>query len=614
MRIQPRQQLLDIWRALARWSFPDQTWSWGGRDGRNSISDAEQLLCLLAPASEIAGFRLDRPDETAQDVLDSLSVMGDSIEIPRRLIRVMADYLSEYTDETGAPVFSGGGYFGSADATTSPSEAQRAIDVVDSYAMSVRLSLAIIGFVRSFRAVLTREALLREVSDLENMASVRLTAAMIGLLRSFAVNTFDASGTGGKILLRTVNQANAPMRRVMEELQLALRGVNAGLRDLTIGAGWSADLDNPNLLFECGWSWSVVQGAPQVEVMGQPEIRQPEGVALPAPYLYFTAVALDNIRSLFSERTRVLGLLNDEQQRLARLLQVRWDLAQSYWATIALFGAGRWALEDPPWRTTDEMESDYFTLLVASIVAQALSPRSTPDAELARVGRVLEDLAGRARVTRRPTGSDPAVDLHAPGVPIVLEGSESAGGPQLTWLITDFSPQLLKQVIRVADLLTTTQRRARMLDLSDAVWDHLSDRKHRNGAATGLWDEPSQLYPDVKPGTEVPSWHYTERVVECLVATAATVARQPLLSSRLTELAGDLLAEADHLFDQELVTSAEMAPAMSTTLQVIGATLRRAREVLPSRPATAAVLAGDALRELDRLAAARQSFREAFTA
>jgi hypothetical protein len=88
------------------------------------------------------------------------------------------------------------------------------------------------------------------------------------------------------------------------------------------------------------------------------------------------------------------------------------------------------------------------------------------------------------------------------------------------------------------------------------------------------------------------------------------MADPPLQSQPATGLATDLLAEAEHLFDQELLmVSAEAGPAMSTVLQTARATLRRARDVLPDRPGSAVVLVSDVLRELDRLAAARLSFR-----
>ncbi len=170
-----------------------------------------------------------------------------------------------------------------------------------------------------------------------------------------------------------------------------------------------SDLDSPDRLFECGWSWGIVTEAPPIET-DEPVGEQPKGAAQDAPYLYFTVIALDAIEDLFSERTRILGLLNDEQQRLSRALQLRWELTRSYWATVATFGDGhRWPLEDIPWRTTDEDASDYYTLLVTSLAVKGLARERGSDTELARVGMVLTELANRARITRRPFDNDPAL-------------------------------------------------------------------------------------------------------------------------------------------------------------------------------------------------------------
>jgi len=605
MRIQPRQQLLETWRAIASASFSDHSWTWGGRRERNSISDAEQLLCLMGPATKIDTFKLDLPDEIAEDVLEALSPLGDSVELPRRLVRVIGDYLRTHRDEDGTPDFSGGSYFDSSEPTREPTEAQRRLFLVDSFSMSVQLSLAITGFLRVFRSVITREDLRREVAEVEEMASTRLTAAMIGLLRSFAVNEFEVSSPEGQALIRTVNQNNWSQRRVVDELHQQFREIKAGLRDLTIGAGSTVDLDNPNRLFECGWSWGITRGAPTIETSEQAG-RQEEGIAQAAPYLYYTVVALDGIQDLFTERTRILGLLNEEQHRLARALQIRWDLTQSYWSRVASFGENRWPLEDIPWRTTDELESDYYSLLVTSIVVTAIENNPAATAELGRVTRVLDDLASRARVTRRPFVNDPAVALHTPGVPVTLVGSEQVGGPRLSWPVYDFSPQLLKRTLRVAGLLSSSERRGQMLELADNVWDHLLQRRHRSGPGVQLWDQPSEIYSELKPQSQQPTWYYTERVVESLVAAANLMADAPLQSQPATSLATDLLAEAEHLFDQELLmASSEAGPSLAAVLQTARTTLRRARAILPTRPGTALVLVNDVLRELDRLAAAR---------
>jgi len=606
MRIQPRQQLLEIWRAIARTSFEDNQWQWGGRDRSNSISDAEQLLCLLAPATEVAAFRLDRPDQTAEDILDSLRELGDSVEIPRLIIRLLTDYMKRYTDESGTPVFSGESYFVVPESGQPPTEQQLALDMVDSFSTSVSLTLATIGFVRVFRTVVRREDILAEIAALESMASTRLTAAIIGLLRSFGIYVFDADSEEGRRLCRTVNQAGLPERRVVDDLRDALREIRAGLRDVTIGVAPVEGLENPNRLFECGWSWGITKGAPPIETTANVG-EQRQGVALAAPYLYFTVLALDGIEDLFSERTRILGLLNDEQVRLARLLQQRWDLTQQYWSIIASFGEGRWPLEDIPWQTTDGRESDYFSLLVTSVMVQDLPGRRASTADLTRVGQILAELANRARITRRPFEDDPAVLMHSPGVVFELDGTEELGGPRLSWVASDFAPLLLRRATRIASMLGDPEARSSLLQLADQVWDHLVTRRIKDGTARDLWDQPSGAFPGRAENYKLPSWYYTSRVVQCLVAAANMVSDRPLPSELLTGLARDLLSEAEHLFDQELLRgSTEGGPAMRATLQEVQTNLQRARTIMSDRPGSAMVRASEALLVLDRLAAARQ--------
>ena len=62
------------------------------------MSDAEQLLCLLYPATELANLSLDRPDAMASDVQNALKELGDPIRIPQVIVEVIADYL----DSAGA--------------------------------------------------------------------------------------------------------------------------------------------------------------------------------------------------------------------------------------------------------------------------------------------------------------------------------------------------------------------------------------------------------------------------------------------------------------------------------------------------------------------------------
>jgi hypothetical protein len=607
MRIQPRQQLLEIWRAVAKSSFQDEKWVWGGRDGTNSISDAEQLLCIMYPATVLPWCRLDRPDETVEDVLDALAVFGDAVEIPRLFVRVITEYMTRYTADTGAPTFSADSYFGLHESGAMPSPRQRDLDVVDSFTVSITLTLATIAFCRRFRGVIRREDLRQEVDNLESLASTRLSAAMVGLLRSFSVVVFDATSLAGRVLCRMANQARLPERRVLDNLQRALVDIKTRLANLNIGSGQAVDLDNPNRLFQCGWSWGIVKDAPAVDT-AEKIGPHPDGMAQDVPYLYFTVVALDGLADLFSGRTRTEGLLNQEQINLMQALQVRSDLTHLYWSTIASLGTGRWPLEDLPWRTaTDQDESDYYSLLVSSLVVHNLAQSRGADADLGRVGRVLEELASRGRITRRALHDDPAVQLHTPGFSIPLRGTEEAGDYPVSWMLSSFAPLLLKGAIRISELVHDRDLRGRFLTLADDVWDHLVKRRLHDGPGQNLWDQPSEVFDKLDVHYDLQSWYYTERVIECLVAAANMISRSTLRSTRLAETAIQLLDEADHLYDLEFLNaSAEAGPSMRTSLQEVGVTLQRAWEILHDRPGSAMVLASAALRKLDRLAAARQ--------
>jgi hypothetical protein len=509
MRLQPRQQLLELWEAAARTSYRDGSWSWGGRDGSNSISDAEQLLCFIYPASEVTGFRLDTPDDTADDVLTALEGLGDAVQIPKLFLQVLGAYFRTYTAEDGRPLFTGGSYFQTADEDAKVTPEQLQLDVVDSFSMSVTLALGALGFLKVFRRSVSvrRESLRLEIDELEKLANKRLSAAMVGLLRSFTVNSFSPGSSQGQALLRSVNQTGAPEHRVVDDLRRALAPVGAGLRDLTIGMGGQADLENENLLFECGWSWGILKDSEPIATpldVGP----QPPGVAADTPFLYFTANALVGIRDLFSDRTRALGLLDDAQLTLAQAILRRWDLTQLYWRTIATFGRGTWPLEDIPWRTTDEKESDYYSLGVTAMVVQSLVSSRAADVDLGRVAGVLEELAVRARITRRAVPGDPPVHMHSPGVPVNLQGSDTLG-PNLIWVVSDFAITLLKRTMWAASIAQNTRTRERLLHLTDQIWKHIRRRRCENGHARGLWDQPANVFTDIAVHHDEASWYFT---------------------------------------------------------------------------------------------------------
>jgi len=610
MQIQPRQQLLDVWRATARLSYADGAWRFGGRDGANSISDAEQLLCLMGPATEIPIFRLDNPDAANRDVLDALGALGDDIQVPQRLVEALTSYIKQYTLPDGTPSFAGGSYFRPDVDGEEIKIEQLALDVVDSFSVSVTLMLSVVGFTKVFRQVVTRPKLLDQVIELEERANQRLTAAMVGLLRSFSVNVFSADEPFGKELIRTVNQERRPTRQVVDELREALREINARLRDdVTIGSGAAegSELDLPNRLFECGWSWGLVADAPDIETTADVGV-QPAGTAQNAPYLYFTTVALEAIQALSSERTRLLGLLDEAQLKLAQALQLRFELTRSYWATIATFGSGRWPLEDLPWRTTDRIEFDYFSLLVSGMVVQNMVAVRATNADLTRVATVLDELANRSRITRRSSESEPALSIHHPGLHFPLEGSEKVGGPMLAWTVADLSPLLLKRTLNLASLLADGTSRSKLLDLSDDLWRHLRTRVLADGASHGIWDQPAGAFPQLNAHFDEPSWYYTKRVVDCLVTAARVINEPPLRSDLLAELAAELLNEADHLFDRERLNgSTYSGQSLREELKQIGVELERARTVRRSRPGVAVAVTEEVLRRLDHLSAARRA-------
>lgn len=611
MKIRPRQQLLDVWRSILDHSYKDGRWVWADGSGADSVRDAQQLLCLMSPTVEIESLRFSYPDNTYEDVLSALSGFGGAVAIPRTVLRILVEYLEKHQVD-GAPVFSGAGYISTVDPAVDLPDELRSVDVVEGFALSVTLSLAILGFAREYRQVVASSELVATTQHLERLAGERLTAALVGLVRSFAVDTFEYDSEDGQALVETLNQSNHSTRRVAGEVRRALRDITASLGDLRLGTGDPGDLDNPNRLYQVGWSWGVVAEAPTVPFVTDQASQRP-GNAYPAPYLYFTVVALDGLADLFSPRTRRLGLLNEEQQRLSQALQIRWELTQRYWSTLASFGDGRWPLEDLPWRTLDRVEHDYYSLLVTAITMRDLSERQSTNREAMRLGEVIRELGNRSRITRRPLRDDPALDVHAHGVSVAMEQVARTGTKTVSmqWLAVDFSALLLKRVVRLIQLLTDPESRAMMSDYLDQVWQHTLQRRLGNNPRGTLWDQPAHVYPELGRRSGEPLWQPTLRVVESLVQAADTTSRPPLDNEPMVARARDLVFEAEHLYDQEVQRGGvSVAPAIQELLNSVSARIQRARQILDDRPASAFSVMIQALQDLDSLSAARQGREE----
>lgn len=612
MQIKPRQNLLEVWQAIGRHSFDGGEWDWGESGGRSSVADAERLLCLMYPATEIAAFRLDDPDTTQRDVERALRNAGDSTMIPGNLVKVLTHFMEQHRGED-RPTFAGGHYFAPEDPERELSEEQRQTGVVDAYSMSVTLCLATLGFLKVYRGKTQRASTLAQIDRLWEATSARLTAAMVSLLRSFTVNVVNVSSDQGQALTRLLGQGRISQRQVLQRFQERFKQLRAVISEsliLGLDSEITDELRNENRMFECGWAWSLVQGAPEVEV--EPETaagigKQPEGVAHPVPYLYFTVVALDGIPDLFSERTLVLGLLNPEQQKLADALRLRWEITQQYWSAVARFGDGTWPLEEIPWRTTlQQLESEYFSLSVASILVHDLVRRRATDDDLTRTVNVMERLAERGRITSGMTRDDPAIGLHNPGVSLPLLGSDALG-PPMKWTMTDFSAQLLKRTVQLCSLSRNIASQDRLLQLAENILDHLWQRRLGEGDGVGLWDNVHAVYPE-SPVRQGPlSWSITERITECMVAAHGLYDQKPVRSPDLTVLSQALISEAAHLFGREQME--QPAPALKSpqgeVIKAIEADLRRARRLVGDQPGTAYALALGVLTRLDSLARAR---------
>jgi hypothetical protein len=609
--IQPRRQLLEIWRSTATYSMDNRKWRWGGARDANSISDAEQLLCLFQPATELGVLRIEVPDDTAEDVLQSLSVFGDSVQIPRVLTTALENYLDRYTGSDGSPLFGGGSYFVPIDSNATLSAEQRETHVSVSYATSVSLCLAALGFLEVYsNAPTTKGQWRNRVLDIKERTSTRLTAALVGLLRGFTINPVEANSFLGRNLISMLNQENLPERRVIDHFNDTMETVRGRLSEARMGVARAEELDNPNLLFEVGWTWGIAEDAPKIplEVPGTEIGVQGDGVALSAPYLYHTQVALDAIEQLTRDRTRVLGLLNPQQERLANNLDTRRNLTQLYYSRLARFDSGtggRWPVEDLPWRTPDGGESDYWSLLICAVLIQDLRTRSGNEDTVRRVEPLLTELANRARLTRRHLRDDPSLALHSPGLLNTLDGSEKLG-PAMGWRINDFAPLLLKRATQLAGLTNSAQVRDRMLGLSTDIWKHLTGRQISDPAAVGLWDNPARVYAQLGELQTAPSWNLTASVVDALVASANTLVRRQTRAPILSEIAAAMVSEAEYLLNQQMMVTPSLSSGLQGSLMEIRESLQRARDLIEEQPSTAIALCVNAVTQLDKNALARQ--------
>jgi hypothetical protein len=610
VRIEPRKQILDIWRHMLQDCYTEGKWVWGGRAESNPIADAEQLLCLFWPMTQIGTFGVHDPDETQADVAMALRPLGESTRIPRTLVDVALEYFENHTTEEGQPKFGAGSYLRALDPDAPPPGDQRTqeLEVVDAYSMSITLCLSLLIFVNS-RFELEGQLRQREkLVELRRRASRRLTAAMIGMLRSFVVNSVSVDSSQGRAILDMLRRGDTTDAELQKRLNERFDRVRAQIAaDVRLGL---ADETKPgsDQLFECGWTWGIARGADPISDFAELEVSSKVGFAERRPWLYFTVNALDGIVDFTSRRIISLDVLDDEQRRLAEALSLRWDLTQRYWSVMARFDQERWPLQDIPWRTSDGQESDYYSLLVMSVLIQDLINRTATDADLLKAVGILQELAQRGRITRRMTVDDEAVELHFPGVRQGLSGSEEAVGSQVALFTADYAPLIIKRSLQAAQLTDDVEAREALMTLAEAAMDHLNERRLKRGDyAIELWDDVSAFPGLAQVPFDKPSWYLTERVIEALVATAAAFEQEPPRSPEMYDLLLRLLNEADHVYNQELLRSNVFEKTtLRDRLEEIGILIERSRELRNRRTSTAISLAERALRLLDNLEVARE--------
>lgn len=610
--IEPRRRLLEVWEAVGRYSMADRKWHWQGRQEPNSIADAEQLLCLLQPATALSALRLADPNETSEDAGRALSRFGSELQIPRTIVETLEDYLDRYTVPDGPSSFAGGSAFIPWLPGDKLSAEQRDQDLLVSYTTSITLCLSALEFLQDYERTTARGNWLKRAADLRRRVDQRLTGALVGLTRGFTTNVIEPGTPEGRNLIRLLDQnETGDTQLITDGFNRRMNEVRGRLSEARLGVTIEAEIDDPDLLFELGWSWGIAKDAPPVELdePGADPATQRTGVALSAPFLYFTLMALDAIEQLTRDRVRVLGLLNPLQDRLATALGLRRDLTQIYWSRLARFGEGRWPLEDLPWRTVDDTENDYYSLAVSALLIQDLRQRTANEADLQRVEPLLSELASRARITRRALRDDPALTLHDPGLKIELEGSEALGSP-MAYQLADFAPVLFKRTTQLAELTINPASRDRLLGLATQLWNHLASRRIATGKAAGLWDDPGRAYGGISVQYEEPLWSTNARVVDGLVSAASALNTRQTHNASLSETAAAMVSEAEFLLNQQQMSTPALSNSpMQSGLEEIRASLQRARGLIDGQPSTAIALCVNAVTQLDKNTQARLDAR-----
>lgn len=566
MNLQPRNDIFKILLAFAEHVKKNNKSPFGdARNKSNSIVDAEMLLVLLLPYAEIGNeFSLNDYKEPPNTLVGILNEMANKKNEEKALfsdsykyfINLLNIFFVTHSDDKGNPTFGIGSYGVYKDYENDVkkrllSANDEKIEIVDSYAMSLTLCIYVLRLLDAWHDTARKRNEAKYLTDwkeLHGRVSKRLTGAMRGLLSSFAISTMDKA-----------NWYSFTGHKWSKKLDGRMADIRSRL--LKLGAKELATGDT----FECGWSWGPVHEEYYI-IPGQDEnikktwvestnpFVKPLWYAIPAPYLYFTVTALDSIMDLKGSEVMAGGLLNNEQLILADRLRSFAEVTSQYWSTLAFGDAhDSWRIEDIPWYPTDGNASDYWTLYVLRLVGDKLP---WGDVGINRVIDLMEELAQRARITRRPfplTKDQSVIDIHLAGFRLILTPYADTY-PEMVYPIYDFSPQLLKQAALILRLPLTDNQRARLYRVIQGLWVHLSKRTN---SRTYSWDYPENIYKEAVAEysndndlsdddySKVRSWYYTERVVEALIALHRGESWRPKSNEQFRSIIATALAEAE---------------------------------------------------------------------
>ncbi len=276
-----------------------------------------------------------------------------------------------------------------------PSDVEE-LEVTDSYGFSISVCLYTLLLVQRWKNMpeaTRQDHIVSQWSRIGEKANARLTYTLAGLSH-VSVSIFSVRQVGKQIPATN----GWPRTCVRFEIGLSHFGANIGLSD-AFNVGWSSGAVPQNKRLTLGL---------EVDDLTAPTPRgHHQREALPAPYFYFTMGALDSIAGLNDRKVQSANFLDPTQLIMASRLLQYWHITIDYWTKLAFSSddvTERWTIEDIPWTAADAEATDYWSLYVLGIVTRgdAQAGHRLNPGDIERLIPLVEDMANRARITRRP--------------------------------------------------------------------------------------------------------------------------------------------------------------------------------------------------------------------